>query len=406
MKIAVLTGSFLPKIGGAQIFSYSVSRQLAAMGHEVNVYVPIESYRALGPQYRSLLRPLPWKFHGLTRRVPLVGLAFAQLYLRQVQRENGYVGWLVVGTYPAGYEATGLEGMVPLVLRASGEDIQKSPELGYGQRLIRSVEARIRRAVVCYDRVVAMTDSARADLVELGVADEKIVPIPNGVDFDWFAHDGTVAEARRELGWPTDIPILLTSGRNHPKKGFHLIPAIADRLRQQGRRFRWYVVGLGTDRLDDEIRAGGLGDYVVTLGQVGLDENPAEARLPSKRLVRMYQAADIYAFPTLLENFAMVQLEAMAAGAVFVSTDAPGCRDLVKHNENGLQASAGDVDDFAYQLGRALDDPDLRYTLARNAREFAKACSWSSVASQYEELFRSLTGQSDPDVAHSAASKR
>ena len=36
-------------------------------------------------------------------------------------------------------------------------------------------------------------------------------------------------------------------------------------------------------------------------------------RIPDRRLVRMYQAADVYAFPTLIENFPIVQLESLAA---------------------------------------------------------------------------------------------
>ena len=73
-------------------------------------------------------------------------------------------------------------------------------------------------------------------------------------------------------------------------------------------------------------------------------------------LVAMYQAADVYAFPSLLENFPMVIPEAMASRTAVVSTDAPGCRDLIVHNETGLQAGASDPDDFARQLTRVLTD--------------------------------------------------
>ena len=104
----------------------------------------------------------------------------------------------------------------------------------------------------------------------------------------------------------------------------------------------------------------------------------------------MYQAADIYAFPSLLETFGLAQLEAMAAGATVVSTDAPGCRDVITHESNGLQAKAGDVDSFALQLSRLLGDPTLRAYISQNALRFADAYSWAKVGRQYEDVFEEL----------------
>ena len=389
MRIGILTGSFLPKVGGAQVFSHNISRQLAKFGHDVDVYVPSDQFHALDPRYRALLTPLPWKFHGAVRRLSSLGMYRAARYLQRRQREKAYDVWLVVATYPSGYAGTTLRDYATIVLRASGEDIQRSPELGYGMRLNALQAARIKRTVTAYDKVVAMTQASRDDFRELGVADENIATITNGVDADWFHRDREVSELRSDLGWPSDRPVILTTGRNHHKKGFHLIPAIAERLRANGHEFRWYVVGLGTDRIDAEVRSRGLDSHVITIGQIGVSRGGYDDwRFPDRRLVRMYQAADVYAFPTLIENFPMVQLEAMAAGAAYVSTDAPGCRELVKHNENGLQARAGDVDSFALQMGRALSDQRLRERLVTKAFEFVASCTWEKVARRYEDLFQ------------------
>ena len=391
MKIAILTASFLPNVGGAQVFAYNVARQLAASGDNVHVYVPAENYQALDSRFRDLLKPLPRKFYGVVRRIPVLGLRWAQQYLLRRQRAERYDVWLVIVTFPSGYAATCLKGTVPIVLRASGEDIQKSVELGYGWRLDPSEEARIGRTVSSFDRVVALTESVRSDFLELGVPDDAIVTIPNGVDLDWFAPDRDRADVRAELGWPQDRAVILTTGRNHRKKGYDLIPAVADKLKGQGFEFRWYVVGLGADRIDDDIRVRGLEDFVVTHEEVGVAHDPErDWRFPDKKLVRMYQAADIYAFPSLLETFGMVQLEAMAAGAVVVSTDAPGCRDVVLHEQNGLQARSGDAESFAGQLGRVLRDSALRNDLSLRAKEFVQAYSWANVAAQYVDVFTTL----------------
>ncbi len=391
MKIGILTASFLPKVGGAQVFAYNAARQLAVSGNEVHVYVPAENYAALGPQFRDMLRPLPRKFYGIVRRIPVLGLYWAQRFLRRRQAVEGYDVWLVIVTFPSGYVATCLRGRVPIVLRASGEDIQKSAELDYGLRLDPSEESRISRTIQSYDKLAALTQSVLTDFMDLGVSDEAIEIIPNGVDLDWFLADRDNTEIRTELGWPQDRPVILTTGRNHRKKGYDLIPDIADNLRDRGLLFRWYVVGTGADRIDEEIRSRGLTDFVITHEEVGVAESPGrEWRFPDRSLVSMYQAADIYAFPSLMETFGMVQLEAMAAGAALVSTDAPGCRDVVIHEQNGLQAHAGDIDSFTVQLGRLLEDPALCEDLSKKGKAWVQNYSWSNVASQYEAVFTAL----------------
>ena len=403
MKLAVLTASFLPRVGGAEVFAFNIARQLAESSNEVDVYIPREDFLRLSPKFRALVRPLPWKFFGIVRRAPYLGLLVARRYLRQRQREEQYDGWLVVRTFPTGYVGECLSGTVPIVLRASGEDVQKSSELSYGLRLDRTREAKISRSVRSYDRVVAMTETARADFLELGASADAIVSIPNGVDIERFATRRDIGQIRAELGWPDDCPIILTTGRNHPKKGFDLIPLIADRLREQRLQFHWYIVGRRVHNLDHEIRSRGLEDHIFTLDEVGVDlSNEADWGFPDRTMVAMYQAADVYAFPTLLENFALVLPEAMAGGAAVVTTDAPGCGDVITHERNGLQARAGDVDHFALQLERVLRDTVLRASLVCNAGEAVKAWSWSNVAKQYENLFRSLI-DSRSDECHQEA---
>jgi glycosyltransferase involved in cell wall biosynthesis len=168
-------------------------------------------------------------------------------------------------------------------------------------------------------------------------------------------------------------------------------------LKDRGVPFRWYVVGLGADRIDHDISSRGLSGHVSTHQEIGVAMDPRDGwRFPDRKLVRMYQASDIYAFPSLLETFGMVQLEAMASGAAVVSTDAPGCRDVVFHEQNGLQARAGDVESFAHELGRLLADPVLRTALSQRGREFVQDYSWAKVAGQYLHVFDALVRGRQP----------
>ena len=388
MKIALLTPSFLPKVGGAQIFSHNISIALNNLGHDVDVYVPKHNFDELNKNFRKLLKPLPKYFYTLPRIMPTLGTYFSQKYLSYIQKKNKYDVWLIITTYPSGIIASSLKKDTTLILRASGEDIQKSEKLNYGVRLNNKKESEIKKTIQSYNSLVALTKSVVNDFIDLDASIESIEIIPNGVDLKLFQMTQTVENIRKKLTWPIDIPIILTTGRNHPKKGNDLIPEIAYKIKNCGIEFKWYIVGKGSEQINDKIKHLKLEKYIITLPPIiPTASNNNDWRFPNQKLVEMYQAADIFAFPSLLETFGMVQLEAMAAGTAVISTDAPGCKDVINDGINGLQARAGDIDHFAYQLNRLLNDQHLREKLIKNALEFVEDYKWENIAKNYENLF-------------------
>ena len=68
-------------------------------------------------------------------------------------------------------------------------------------------------------------------------------------------------------------------------------------------------------------------------------------------------------------------LEAAACGRPMVSTDMPGCRDVVRHEGTGLLVPPRDPAALARAIARLADDPQLRARLGRAAREHAAAFS-------------------------------
>jgi glycosyltransferase involved in cell wall biosynthesis len=62
----------------------------------------------------------------------------------------------------------------------------------------------------------------------------------------------------------------------------------------------------------------------------------------------VYQAAHIVCLPSYREGLPKALLEAAASGRPIVATDVPGCREIVRHDENGLLVPARD----AKALGR------------------------------------------------------
>jgi glycosyltransferase involved in cell wall biosynthesis len=88
--------------------------------------------------------------------------------------------------------------------------------------------------------------------------------------------------------------------------------------------------------------------------------------------------SQIACLPSYREGLPRSLLEAMAAGLPIVSTDVPGCREVVRHGENGLLVAAGDSAGLASALRSLIEDPELRHRFGvagrrRAEREFASS---------------------------------
>jgi glycosyltransferase involved in cell wall biosynthesis len=241
------------------------------------------------------------------------------------------------------------------------------------------------------DRVVAMTQTIADCYRDLDVPESKIVEIPNGVEIDRFAAPSDGPATRRRWGLPLDAPLLLTVGRYHPKKGYATIPKIARVLKERGVPFFWQVIGGNTDRIAPLIEQAGVGDVVGTADEIGVSaEDNGIPVIPDKKLVEMYQCADIFVFPSRLEGFPRVLIEAMAAGMAVVTTDAPGCMEVVQDGVTALVSDPDDVEGMASHIQTLIEDESLRKRLVANGLRHAKQFDWDTIIDSYERLYESV----------------
>ena len=91
--------------------------------------------------------------------------------------------------------------------------------------------------------------------------------------------------------------------------------------------------------------------------------------VPSDRVLEMYAAADVFVFPTQIDVFGLVMVEAYGAGLATVTSPFPGAADdLAIHEANCLVVEGTDPGDWAAALRRLIDDPQLRRRLGDAAR--------------------------------------
>jgi glycosyltransferase involved in cell wall biosynthesis len=116
----------------------------------------------------------------------------------------------------------------------------------------------------------------------------------------------------------------------------------------------------------------------------------------------VFHAAHIVCLPSYYrEGLPKVLLEAAACGRPLVTTDAPGCRDVVQDGDNGILVPPRDARSLAQAIRRLIEDERLRLAMGKQAREIVlKEFSSEQVVREtigvYRELRASLIAPSNP----------
>lgn len=222
-------------------------------------------------------------------------------------------------------------------------------------------------------RVVVQNEEDEATVRKLGVNSERIALIRgSGVDLDRFAP-----------GPEPDGPVVVTmvSRMLRDKGVFELVEA-ARRLSRSHPSLRVRLVGPP----DPENPASIDTETLEALSREGIIEwCPGTNDVP-----RVWAHSHVAVLPSYREGLPKALLEAAACGRPMVSTDVPGCRDVVRHERTGLLVPPRDAPALACAIARLADDPDLRARLGRGAREHVRDFAEALIVGQTLELYSQL----------------
>lgn len=101
--------------------------------------------------------------------------------------------------------------------------------------------------------------------------------------------------------------------------------------------------------------------------------------------------ASMVVLPSYREGLPKVLLEAAACGKPIISTNVPGCKEIVRHEVNGLLIPPKDEVALAEAIRRLLDNPEFAVQLGKNGREivqneFSEALVVEKTFEVYEHL--------------------
>ena len=185
---------------------------------------------------------------------------------------------------------------------------------------------------------------------------------------------------------PSGIPIVLLPARMLWDKGVGEFVVAARCLKGCGVRARFILAG----RRDEHNPAAIPESRLVEWAQEGV----VEWWRHREDMPAVYEAATLVVLPSYYgEGLPKVLLEAAACGKAIVTTDMPGCRDVVQDRHNGILVPPRDSTALAAAIEELLTDDQNREVMGRRGRELAVA-QWSvqriseQVLSVYSELLK------------------
>ena len=245
-----------------------------------------------------------------------------------------------------------------------------------GWQLRLSTTLTLKRAA----KVVTISEFSRQRISKVfGIdpAEIAVTPLASQEQFRVVNREMAVAKVRAKLG--IDRPFVLNVGDLHPRKNqIGLIQAFSELIKAHpelphllvlaGKRTRFAT------KVTEEIRRHGLEERVVLTDFVDDDFLPL-----------LYNAADLFVFPSFYEGFGLPAIEAMACGRAVVCSSASALPEVVdgaallfEPESNGEQMRA---------MRDILIDPELAARMERKGLQRAKVFDWRETARQTLDVY-------------------
>ncbi|MFI1719847.1 glycosyltransferase family 4 protein [Streptomyces sp. NPDC020489] len=425
LNIALLTYKGNPFCGGQGVYVRHLSRELARLGHRVEV-IGSQPYPVLdeGDDIDGRLRltelpsldlyrsPDPFRTPGRDEYRDWIDalevatmwtggfpepLTFSLRARRHLRARRGEFD-VVHDNQTLGYGLLGDLG-APLVTTIHHPiTVDRQLELdaaeSWGQRWAKrrwyaftTMQKRVARRL---PSVLTVSGTSHQEIVDhLGVREDRIHVVHIGADTDLFSPDPSVAV----------IPgrIVTTSSADVPLKGLVFLVEALAKVRTEHPGAHLVVVG---KRAEDGPVAQAIERYGLE-GAVRFVKGISDAEL-----VDLVRSAEVACVPSLYEGFSLPAAEAMATGTPLLATTGGAIPEVAgRDGETCLAVPPGDSGALATGLSRLLGDAELRARLGRAGRERVLArFTWARAAEGTVSRYReAITGSADQTPGRSAA---
>lgn len=228
---------------------------------------------------------------------------------------------------------------------------------------------------------IANSQATRAALIRTaGFDEDSIRVVSNFIDFARFDRNLYDRDkARDKLGVGANQVVVGFVGRLDPCKGADVLIRAAALLCRESERFRFVIMGEGSQRPQLERLAGQLGlQEKVTFA--GLCTNPAEVMI----------AFDVAVVPSRREAFGIAAVELMRMRVPVVASAVGGLVEVVKHEKTGILVDPLSPKAIAEAVGRIVQDKTFCESLINEAEVFSCKFDGREQLRQITEIYEKL----------------
>jgi glycosyltransferase involved in cell wall biosynthesis len=372
LRVAVISETYTPEVNGVALTVAGLVRGLREGGHRVLLVRPRQRDERSGrvsidelsvpggplPRYRELRYgwPVYWRLRRLfaTERIEA-------LYVST----EGPLGWAAV------LAARHLDIPIASGFHTRFDDFVAHYGLAWLQR---TAFAYLRAFHNRATTTLVPTEQLRHELLGGGFRDVRI--LARGVDCQVFDPARRSLALRQSWGLAEHELAVLFVGRIAPEKNLELVVRSFEAIRARGIPARMIWVGDGPARAELALAHP---DHLWCGMRHGAD------------LGAHYASADLFLFPSLTETFGNVTLEALASGVATIAFDYAAARQHLRDGSNGRVVPFDDAAAFIGAAVAVAGDPDLRVSMARNARMTTEALAPGAVSTRFADLLVDLT---------------
>lgn len=224
-------------------------------------------------------------------------------------------------------------------------------------------------------------------LILQNVDDKNLIIDKSGVDqknVRLIRSAGVDLRQYTDIALPHGTPLVILASRMLWDKGIGEFVEVASRLKNKGAIARFVLVG----DPDEENPSSVSREQLQTWNDSGIVEWWGY----QENMPQVLSQASIVCLPTFYgEGVPKILIEAMACARPIITTDMPGCRELVRDGRNGIIIQPNVSTDLADALLRLLDDPLLRQKMGREGRLIAeKEYSLPTVIRETLDIYQEL----------------
>lgn len=214
------------------------------------------------------------------------------------------------------------------------------------------------------DKIIAITKWEIPYLKRLGIKENKIEYIPNGIPEEFFKF-----EKRREENE------ILFLGRISPIKSLEVLIEAISLIKNK--EVKLEIVGpIEEDyfkKLENIIKKKDLRDRVIFTGVI----------YDIRDKIKKIDSAKVFVLPSKSEAMPQALIEAMAREKIVIASDNKGARDLIVNGKNGYLFRVGDFKELARKIDFALSE---NAGIGVNARESVEKFNWDKIIKKIEGL--------------------